>query len=318
MTTLASGRRAVVFAPASVGNVGVGFDILGHALSIAGDRVTVTAIDEPVVRVAGVRGVAGSLPTDPARNTATAGLLEMRVRLGLAGGFEVTLEKGIPLGSGMGGSAASAVGSVVAANALLNEPLSRDALLPFCLVGEQVASGAMHADNVAPCLIGGLVLCDRAEPPRLTRLPVPPDLRCVLVHPHLEISTRDGRSILRREYALGEWIDQSARLAGFVAGCALGDKALIARSLEDVLIEPQRKRLVPGFDAAQNAARDAGALGCSLSGSGPSLFAWCRVTDAPGVREAMTAAFVANDVGADAWISMIDGNGAVVERVDAV
>ncbi len=307
--------KAVCFAPASVGNLGVGFDILGQVLTVAGDRVTVTATDEPVVRVGAVSGLVTDLPADPARNTATAGLVALIDDLGLDFGFEVSLEKGIPMGSGMGGSAASAVGAVVAANALLPAPLSNDELLTYCLRGEAVASGATHADNVAPCLYGGITLCDLASPPNITAIPVPPTLRCVLVHPHLEIATREGRAMLRDSYALGEFVRQSASLAGVIAGCSLGDVALIRRSLNDSLIEPQRAGLVPGFDDAKAGALAAGALGCSLSGSGPSLFAWVEETDAEAVRHAMMQAFERQGLAVDGWVSRIDGPGATLEAV---
>lgn len=311
----AAHRQAVCFAPASVGNVGVGFDILGHALSIAGDRVTVTAIDAPHVRVGRVCGLIDRLPVDPAGNTATAGLVSLRDELGLDFGFEVSIEKGIPMGSGMGGSAASAVGAAVAANALLARPMPIADLLVYCLRGEAVASGASHADNVAPCLHGGLTLCDLADPPTITLLPVPSSLRCVLIHPHLEIATREGRAMLKQSYGLGEFVSQSANLGGFIAGCTTGDIDLIGRSLADVLIEPQRAPLVPGFGDAKSAALDAGALGCSLSGSGPSLFAWCDVAAADAVRAAMMEAFDSHGLAVDGWISTIDGPGATLESV---
>ena len=304
--------KATAFAPASVGNVGVGFDVLGHAVDAAGDTVSVRRIEEPVVRIGSIEGLAGGFPTDPAANTATVGLMEMRSFLDLPFGFEVDVVKGIPLGSGMGGSAASAVASVVAANALLDRPLKMRELFPMALAGEAVASGSAHPDNVAPSLFGGMVLAagDPADP-TLVQVPVPEGVRCVLVHPHLKVATRDARSVLKDAYPLADVVAQTAHLAGFIAGCYSSDLAVIAACLDDRLIEPQRRALIPGFDAVKAAALSAGALGCSISGGGPSVFAWCD-SEATGHRvgKAMVAAFAARDVGSDLWISPIESVGA--------
>lgn len=307
-------RTATAFAPATVGNVGVGFDLLGHALVALGDRVTVTRLDEPQVRIREIRGV--DLPLDPAGNTATAGLLALVEEYRLPFGFELTLDKGIPLGSGMGGSAASAAAAMVAANALLPSPLSAAELLRFGMVGEQVASGSYHADNLAPCLMGGLVLARPGDPPDVVRIPVPPALRCVLVHPSLRVDTREARRVLPREIPLHALVEQSANLAGVVAGCYSGDLELIGRSLADRVVEPHRARLVRGFESVQRAALGAGALGCSLSGSGPALFAWCEGEQrGHRIREAMIAAFAGAGVEARGWISPVDAPGARVESV---
>jgi len=306
--------QATGFAPASVGNIGVGFDILGHTIAGPGDRVSVRRIAEPVVRVAAIRGCATDLPTIAERNTAGAALIALRDRLALPFGFEIEIDKGIPYGSGMGGSAASAVAALIAANALLERPLSRDALYPFALDGEAVASGSHHGDNVGAMLLAGLVL---ATADRLTSIPVPAELRCVLVHPHAVLETRAARAALDGNYALSSFVEQSANLALVLAGCFKGDFELIRAGLSDVLIEPRRALLISGFDAVKQAALDAGALGASISGAGPSLFAWC-VGDAraQGVGARMRAAFATAGLESDIWISAVAGPAAEVIACD--
>jgi homoserine kinase len=304
---------ATAFAPATVGNAAVGFDILGFALEGVGDRVTVERTAGPTVSIESVSGVAGcgTIPLDPARNTATVGLLEMVRELRLRSGFRVRIEKGIPLGSGMGGSAASAVGGVVAANALLEERLPDDQLLRYALLGEQAASGSAHADNAAPCLYGGLVL-DLGSG-GVVRLPVPPGIRCVLVHPHLKLETREMRGVLRPEVPLEAFVRQGALLAGFISGCYEGDLARIGRCLADVVIEPQRERFIPGFLDAKRAALEAGALGFSISGSGPSVFAWAAGEEpARDIQTAIRRELRRHRVESDAWISPIRATGAQV------
>ena len=307
---------ATAFAPAGVGNVAVGFDLLGHALEAVGDRVTVSRLDRPVVEILAIRGCDSPLPMEPERNTATAGLLTLIEALDLPFGFAVTVEKAIPLGSGMGGSAASAVGAMVAANALLDEPLTLDELLRYALVGEAVASGSPHADNLAPCLFGGLTLVRGLEFPDVLQIPVPEEIRCVLVRPHLRLDTKDARAVLPPSISLGLHVEQAGNLAGFIHGCFTNDLELIRRSFLDVIVEPHRERLIPGFRAARDAAMETGALGCSISGAGPSVFAWCAGdAAADDVRAALTGAFTAAGVRTDAWVSPVNAPGAyVVER----
>jgi Homoserine kinase len=211
---------AVAFAPACVGNVAVGFDILGHSMAGAGDRAEVRRIDEPVVRIAAIHGNVPGLPLEPPLNTAGAALLALRQARQLDHGFELVLHKGIALGSGMAGSAASCVAALVAANALLETPLPREALYPFALDGEAVASGGRHGDNVGPQLLGGLVL---ATHDHLLRLPVPAAWHCALVHPHYVLETRKARAALAGDYRLGQFVAQSANLALVLAGCYAGE-----------------------------------------------------------------------------------------------
>lgn len=297
--------EAIAFAPASVGNVGVGFDILGHTIAGPGDRVTVRRVSAPGVRIGAIRGCDTQLPTVAERNTAGAALIAMRDALALPWGFEIDIDKGIPFGSGMGGSAASAVAALVAANALLDEPLSREALYPFALDGEAVASGSHHGDNVGAMLLGGLVL---ATADRLTRIPVPQALRCVLVHPHAVLETRAARAALLGSYTLPAFVAQSAHLAQLLAGCFAGNFDLIRAGLDDVLIEPRRAALIPGFAGVKAAALGAGALGASISGAGPSAFAWCNGDDdAQAVASRMREAFAAAGLDSDVWISPVAG-----------
>ena len=303
--------EATVFAPASMGNVAVGYDVLGSAVGGLGDRVTVRRLEEPVVRVGSITGCVTDLPTTPADNTATKALLDLRETRDVDGGFEVSLEKGIPLGSGLGGSAASAVGAVVAAAALLPGQWTEDELLPHALAGEAVASGDIHPDNVAPCLYGGLVLTREVDPPDVVPIPIPDSIRCVLVHPDRVLNTRDARACLPDQIPLSASVRQTAHLGAFVAGCYRDDLALVGRALRDLIVEPHRASLVPGFSDVQAAALEAGALGCSLSGAGPTLFAWCDGEgDAAVVRDAMTEAFARHDVPTEAWIAAIPEQGA--------
>lgn len=301
---------ACAFAPASVGNVAVGFDLLGHSVAGVGDRVEVRRIDEPLVRIAAIHGCVTDLPTDPQQNTAGVALLALRRALGLQHGFELVLHKGIALGSGMGGSAASCVAALVAANALLPQSLPREALYGFALDGEAVASGSRHGDNLGSMLLGGLVL---ATHKRLLRIPVPADWHCALVHPHVVLETRTARAALAGNYALDEFVTQSANLALVLAGCYRGDAALVREGLNDVLVEPRRAPLIPNFARVKQAALDHRALGASISGAGPSVFGWYENrSDAEAAASAMQAAFAEAGLGSEAWATPIDGPAAAL------
>jgi homoserine kinase len=305
-------RSATAFAPASVGNVAVGFDILGHSVAALGDRVRVQRRDEPGVSVRSITGVVQGLPLDAERNTAGMAALALQRELGLPFGFELDIEKGIPLGSGLGGSAASAVAAVVAAAALVEQPLDRTQLLKFAMQGEAVASGSVHVDNIAPSLFGGLVLTVGIDRPQVRQIPVPDAIRCVLVHPHMVLETRAARAILKNSVELSDVIWQTANLAGFLAGCYTSDLPLIRESLLDVIIEPQRQALIPGFSDVKRAGLAAGALGGSISGAGPTVFAWSETGDAERVRAAMVAAFASHGLESDSWVSALDPEGARV------
>ena len=297
---MSEGDIAKAFAPASVGNVAVGFDILGHAIAGVGDTVTVRRIADAEVRIAAIRGTTVDLPLEAAANTAGAALMALRDALALPYGFEVEIDKGIPLGSGMGGSAASCVAALVAANALLDEPLSREALYPFALTGEAVASGGRHGDNLGPMLLGGLVLSTADQ---LVKLPVPEAWHSLLVHPDAVLETRRARAALQGHYALSEFVAQSANLALVISGCYSGDAARVRAGLRDVLVEPRRAALIVGFEAARDAALAAGAMGASISGAGPSVFAWFeRREAAEAARASLPRAFPVAGFGSQAWV----------------
>jgi homoserine kinase len=303
-------NESTAFAPASVGNIGVGFDILGHTIAGPGDRVTVRRIAAPQVRIAAIRGCTIELPREAARNTAGAALIALREALRLPYGFELEIDKGIAFGSGMGGSAASAVAALVAANALLDAPLTRTALYPLATTGESVASNSRQGDNVGPMLLGGLVL---ATTERLVRVPVPADWHCVLAHPDLTLETRHARAALQGAYALPEFVTQSANLAQFLLGCERGDVDLVRAGLRDVLIEPRRAPLIPGFGRVKQAALEHDALGASISGAGPSVFAWFTTrARAEAAAPAMRAGFTAAELASEIFVSPVAGPAAQV------
>lgn len=296
--------QARAFAPASVGNAAVGFDILGHAIAGVGDRVSVRRIETPLVRIAAIRGAAIALPTQAEDNTAGVALIALREALALPFGFEIEIDKGIALGSGMGGSAASCVAALVAANALLPEPLSRQALYPFALAGEAAASGGRHGDNLGPMLLGGLVL---ATADRLVQIPVPAAWHSLLVHPDAVLETRRARAALQGDYRLGEFVEQSANLALVLAGCHAGDAELVRAGLRDVLVEPRRAPLIVGFEAAKQAALAGNAMGASISGAGPSVFAWYEThAAAAAAAPAVQDAFARAGFDSQAWVSPLD------------
>ena len=305
-------KSATAFAPASVGNVGVGFDILGHTVAALGDNVRATRRAERGVAIRSITGTVENLPLEAEKNTAGMAVLAMCRELGLPYGFDLDIEKGIPLGSGLGGSAASAVAGIVAATALVGERLDRTELLKFAMQGEAVASGSVHVDNIAPSLYGGLVLTVGIDNPFVKQIPVPDSIRCVLVHPHMVLPTREARAILSKSVPLSDVIWQQANLAGFLAGCFTNDIALIRESLLDVVIEPQRQVLIPGFVDVKQAALAAGALGGSISGAGPTVFAWVDEADAEKVRVAMVDAFLRHGLDSDSWVSTFDRAGARV------
>jgi homoserine kinase len=305
------------FAPASIGNVGVGFDMLGLALAGAGDRVIARRTDNDRVTVAEVRGLDGEihpyLSTNADENTASIAAQALWDEHGDEGSVELKVHKGVPLQSGMGSSAASAVAAAVAANALLKSPLDVEALLPYALEGEKYASGGMHTDNVAPSLFGGLILSPEVLLPGIIRLPTPEGVSAVLMHPDLQVNTAQARRALPKSISIKLWLDQQGLLAGFIYACVSGDIELIGRSLRDVVIEPHRKGNVPCFDDAVAAAYKAGALGCTLSGSGPSIFALCKDNDARNIASVMEQACRVQGIGCQSWVSPMNAPGAHIE-----
>ena len=258
-----------VLAPGTVANLVCGFDVLGLCLHEPNDIMEVKLLDKREVIIHSADGY--PLPSDPTQNTAGAPLIEMINELDKNIGFEITIHKKIKPGSGLGSSAASAAGATVAANHLLGNIFSKQDLVRFAMYGEKVASGVKHADNVAPCIYGGVTLIRSIHPLDIVSIPCP-DLFVTIVHPQIEVRTADARQILRKEVLLKDAIRQWGNIAGLVAGFMQNDLDLIGRSLEDVIIEPVRSILIPGFDAVKSKCKEAGALGGGISGSGPSLF----------------------------------------------
>lgn len=266
-------KEIIIHSPGTVANLVCGFDVLGLCLTDPFDIMRVRLLDKKEVIVRTTDGY--PLPTDPAQNTAGAPLLEMVANLEQEVGFEVIITKQIKPGSGIGSSAASAAGAVVAANELLGNIFSREDLVRFAMFGEKVASGVKHADNIAPCIYGGITLIRSIFPLDIVSIPAPP-LFVTVVHPQIEVRTSDSRQILRKEVLLKDAIRQWGNIAGLVAGLMKNDYELIGRSMEDVIIEPVRSILIPGFHEIKKQSRDAGAIGGGISGSGPSVFMLSR------------------------------------------
>jgi homoserine kinase len=264
-----TGTSVKILAPATVANLVCGFDVLGMCLDAPNDIMEVRLLDEKKIIIHSADGY--PLPADPMQNTAGAPLVEMINELEKPTGFEIIIHKKIKPGSGIGSSAASAAGAVVAANHLLGNVFSNLDLVRFAMFGEKVASGVKHADNIAPCIYGGITLIRSIHP--LDIVPIPtPDLFVTIVHPQIEVRTKDARQILRKEVLLKDAIRQWGNIAGLVAGFMQNDTDLIGRSLEDVIIEPVRSILIPGFDEVKRNCKEMGALGGGISGSGPSIF----------------------------------------------
>jgi homoserine kinase len=262
-------KKIKISAPATVANLVCGFDILGMALNDPNDIMEVSLLDEPVIRIKHADDY--DLPVEPAKNVAGAALLALLEACDDKIGFEVVINKHIKPGSGLGSSAASSAGAVVAANHLLGNIFSKEDLVRFAMNGEKVASGVKHADNLAPCIYGGVTLIRAILPLDIIPLSAPP-LHVTVVHPQIEVKTSDARQILRKEVQLKNAIMQWGNIAGLVTGFLTSDYALIGRSLEDVIIEPVRSILIPGFDEVKINSKEAGALGGGISGSGPSIF----------------------------------------------
>ena len=258
-----------LYSPATVANVVCGFDVLGFALEAPYDTMHLRLTEQPGVVITHEDDF--NLPTEPASNVAGAALLAL-LRAAPAGtGFEMRINKAILPGSGIGSSAASAAGAVVGANQLLSNIFSKEELVRFAMFGEEVASGAQHADNIAPAIYGGVTLIRSAEPLDIVPLSAPP-LHVTVVHPQIEVRTADARQILKQQVPLKSAIRQWANVGGLVAGLLKSDYQLIGRSLEDVIVEPVRSILIPGFAAVKARSLKAGALGGGISGSGPSIF----------------------------------------------
>jgi homoserine kinase len=307
-------RVVTAFAPATVSNVACGFDVLGFPMEEPGDTVSARLTSTPGVQIDGILNDGGRIPRAPERNTASVAARAMLEMLGARCGVALTIRKGLPLSSGLGGSAASAAAAVVAVNALVGGKASIDQLVAAALIGEGLGAGGAHPDNIAPAICGGFVLVRRPSPPDIVRLPVPAGLTCVVIHPDLEIETAKARALLGTTVPLADAVRQWANLGALVDALHRSDFDLLARSLEDTIAEPRRAPLVPGLANIKRAALDAGALGSSLSGSGPSMFALCRDrATADRVAVAMAAA-VEREIGGESqtYVSSISSRGAHV------
>ena len=267
--------RLRVFAPATVANVGPGFDVLGLALTTPGDVLDVELTDAPGVEILEITGEGGRLSRDPARNVVSLSAADVLRRAGSEQGLRLRLHKQMPLASGLGSSGASSAAGAVGANEILGRPLSLRDVVLSAMAGECAASGTPHADNVAPSVLGGVVLVRSYDPFEIVQLPVPEELRITVVHPHCQVSTAEARRLVKdRKYGLDVIVPNTGSVAALVAALYRNDLPLLGRSIDDRIIEPLRAALIPGFAAVKHAAFSAGALGCSIAGSGPSVFAF--------------------------------------------
>lgn len=310
-------KRVKAFAPATVANVSCGFDIFGLALEHPGDEIVLNLKDEPGIRINRIYGDNGRLPKEAEKNTAGIAIMSFLKHLQLELGIEMELHKGLPLGSGLGSSAASAVAALKGLNFLLKEPLSDKELIPFALDAEKAISGTGHADNVAPSLLGGFVIVRSYDPLDIVKLNVRDDLYCVVIHPDIEIMTKIARDILPTQVNLKDAVTQWGNIAGVVAGLLNNDYDLLSRSMNDIIVEPVRAELIPYFYEVKKSALSEGALGCSISGSGPSVFALCKTrTIAEAVGKKMKDIYDRRNIKNDLYISGINNKGAIAEQID--
>lgn len=303
-------KSVKIKSPATVANLVCGFDVLGMCLHEPYDEMEIRLINEKKIIIQSANGY--QLPTDPQQNTAGAPLIEMLKTIDEEIGFEVFIKKNIKPGSGLGSSAASATGVVIAANHLLQNRFDKNELVQFAMFGEKVASGVKHADNVAPGIFGGVTLIRCIFPLDIVSI-TPPPLFVTVVHPQIEVKTSDARQILRKEVLLKDAIKQWGNIAGLVTGLVKGDYDLIGRSLEDVIIEPVRSILIPGFDTIKKQCKEAGVLGGGISGSGPSLFMLSKERSTAIVAENIMKE-VYNKLGLDyhTYVTTINNEGCVI------
>lgn len=303
-----------VITPATVANVVCGFDCLGFALSSPSDEMTIRRVDGAGIRI--INRDAFNLPTDPRHNVAGVVADAILSRAGADLGVEIEIAKRIMPGSGIGSSSASAAGTAVAINRLLGGRFNELDLVGFAMEGEKLASGSRHADNVAPAIFGGFTLVRSTEPLDVISLGFPP-LWATIIHPGIEIKTADARAILPREVPLATAVKQWGNVGSLVAGLVQGDYRIIARSLEDMIVEPARKSLIPDFDKVKHSSLDAGALGGGISGSGPSIFMLSQTAEtAAEVEKAMHSAYSENGIKFNTYISEINAGGVRVLTED--
>ncbi|HLP93098.1 MAG TPA: homoserine kinase [Saprospiraceae bacterium] len=302
------------FAPASVGNIGIGFDIMGLAIEKPGDEVIARKSDTPGIQITKITGAQGKLPLEAKLNTAGVAVQRLLDHLGESNrGIELEIHKKMPINSGLGSSAASAAAATLAVSELLRTGLSKRELLPFAWEGEKIASGGQQGDNIVPSLLGGINLIRDNATMDIHRLHVPRGVYVVVVHPQMEIGTREARALLSPTIPMEVHIRHNANLAAFILGMFNGDLGLVGRSLKDEVVEPQRAVLIPGFYAVKEAALHAGALGCSISGAGPSVFALCgNSLIAENAGAAMQKAFAQHKLESQLYLSPVNQEGAVI------
>ena len=300
-----------IFCPATIANLNCGFDVLGLCLEGIGDEMIIRQSTEKGIRITKITGA--DLPLETEKNVAGVAALAVVNAANPNCGFEIEIHKKIKAGSGIGSSSASAAGAVYGINELLGKPFTRHELVDFAMKGEALASGCEHADNVAPCVLGGFTLVRGYNPLDVIKIQSPSELYAVVLHPQIELKTSDSRAVLPNAVPLKDAITQSGNLGGFIAGLYTSDYALIGRSLQDVIIEPHRKKLIPGFENAKNAALDAGALGAGISGAGPSIFALCRGQEkAEKVAYAMSSSYLDIGIAFDMHVSKINDEGVKI------
>ena len=306
-------KKVTVFAPATVANLGCGFDSMGLAIASPGDELTLITNTIKEIRIRSITGDNKKLSLDPEKNTAGVAIKAMLNALEIKIGFDIYLKKKMPLGSGLGSSAASAVAGAFAVNELLGKPFSKKELIPFAMAGEKIASGAAHADNAAPCMLGGIVLVRSYNPFEVVSLPSPSKLFIVVVHPDVEVLTKNSRAVLPKKIPMKDAIAQWSNTAALVSGLYAADYGLIGRAVSDHVAEPYRAKLIPCFMEVKASAMRHGALGCSISGSGPSVFAFCEgKKSAETVSKVMQAEFRKKMIRNTAYISTVNQKGVMI------
>jgi homoserine kinase len=308
-------KEIKVFCPATIANLNCGFDVMGLCLDGIGDEMIIRKVAQKGIRITKITGA--DLPLETEKNVAGVAALALCKdainRVSIEHGFEIEIHKKIKAGSGIGSSSASAAGAVFGINELLGKPFTKHELVDFAMKGEAVASGCEHADNVAPCILGDFTLVRGYNPLDVIRIESPEEIYAVVLHPHIEVKTSDSRAVLKPEVSLKDAITQWGNLGGLIAGLYTKDYGLISRSLNDVIVEPARKHLIPNFDKVKNAALDNGALGSGISGAGPSIFALCKgETTAKAVAENMGNAYADTGIAFDLYLSKVNGEGTKI------
>jgi homoserine kinase len=303
-----------VFAPATVANVVCGFDVMGFAVNAPGDEVEMRLTDKPGIKITRITGDEGRLPLDPLKNTVSISVQHYlnHIKRGDLG-IEIALNKKMPIGSGLGSSSASTVAGLFAVNALLDNYLSVEELVPFAMKGEEAACGYGHADNVAPAIMGGFILIRSYEPLEVIRLPYPKNLHCAIVFPEVDVPTRDARQMIRSKVLLKDAVKQWGNIAGLVSGLYTHDIDLMGRSMQDILVEPVRSLLIPDFYKLKEIALDTGAVSFGISGSGPSVFAFAKSEAvAHEITRKVQAHLAGLKISSQQYVSPINGEGPKV------